>query len=103
MKKSIRGNIKAKTQADKESIVADINKYLLWKLDTQGVIDEETGEESFSFEAWVENDQDEAKLFTDMKKHVDKHKLKSKIDRHDCTHDEKHKKPCQIAEEYTAE
>jgi hypothetical protein len=102
MKKSIRGNIKAKTQADKESIVADINKYLLWKLDTRDVEDEE-GNTSFSFEAWVENDQDEAKLFTDMKKHVDKHKLKSKIDRHDCTHDEKDKKPCKIAEEYSAE
>jgi hypothetical protein len=101
MKKSIRGNIKAKTQADKESIVADINKYLLWKLDTQGVIDEETGEESFAFEAWVENDQDESKLFTDMKRHADKHK--GKLDRHDCTHDEKEKKPCKIAEEYSAE
>lgn len=99
MKKSVRGNIKTKTQADKDAIVTDINKYLLWKLDTQTLIDDETGEESFVFEAWVENDSDESKLFTDMKRHADK--LKGKLDRHDCTHDEQHKKPCVISEEYT--
>jgi hypothetical protein len=100
MKKSIRGNLKAQTQADKESIVADINKYLLWKLDTQEVTDED-GNTSFSFEAWIENEQDEAKLFTDMKRHADK--LKGNVDRHDCTHDEKDKKPCKIAETYVVE
>lgn len=101
MKKSIRGNIKAKTQSDKESIVNDINKYLLWKLDTQEVVDEETSESSFVFEAWVENEQDEMKLFNDMKGHINKHK--GKLNRHDCTHDEKDKKPCKITEEYRVE
>lgn len=100
MKKSIRGNLKAQSQADKEAIVTDINKYLLWKLDTQEVTDED-GNTSFSFEAWVENDADESKLFTDMKRHADK--LKGNIDRHDCTHDETDKKPCKLAEIYTVE
>lgn len=100
MKKSIRGNLKAQAQTDKEAIVADINKYLLWKLDTQEVTDED-GNTSFSFEAWVENDTDETKLFTDMKRHADK--LKGNIDRHDCTHDEHKKKPCVIAETYKVE
>lgn len=102
MKKSIRGNIKTKTQTDKELIVADINKYLLWKLDTQDVEDEE-GNASFSFEAWVENDKDELSLWSDMKKHVEKHKLNSKIDRHDCSHDEKYGKSCEILEQYEVE
>ena len=30
MKKSIRGQIKVKTQNDKQAVVLDINKYLLW-------------------------------------------------------------------------
>lgn len=98
MKKSIRGNLKTKTQADKEVVVSDINKYLLWKLDTQEVIDDETGESSLVFEAWVENESDESKLFADMKRHADKHK--GSIDRHECSHDEQYKKPCVIAEEY---
>lgn len=100
MKKSIRGNLKTKIQADKETVVSDINKYFLWKLDTQDVMDDETGETSFFFEAWVENAEDEAKLFADMKRHADKHK--GKIDRHDCSHDDKEKKPCVITEEYKA-
>lgn len=98
MKKSIRGNLKTKTQADKEAVVSDINKYLLWKLDTQEVIDDETGDASFVFEAWVENADDEAKLFADMKRYANRHK--GNIDRHDCSHDDKEKKPCVIAEEY---
>jgi hypothetical protein len=101
MKKSIRGNLKAKSQADKTAIVTDINKYLLWKLDTQEVSNEETGETTFVFEAWVENASDEGKLWSDMKRHADK--VKGNIDRHDCTHDEKDKKPCTLAEEYKAE
>ncbi|WP_078548640.1 hypothetical protein [Litchfieldia alkalitelluris] len=100
MKKSIRGNIKTKLQSDKDLIVSDINKYTLWKLDTQNIVDIETGEESFAFEAWLNDSKDEFGLWADMKKHVDKHKLKSKIDKHDCTHDEQHKKPCVIAETY---
>lgn len=100
MKKSIRGNLKAQTDTDKQAIVADINKYLLWKLDTQEVTDED-GNTSFSFEAWVENDTDESKLFTDMKRHVDK--FKGNIDRHNCTHDEMDKKPCVLSETYKAE
>jgi hypothetical protein len=72
MKKSIRGNLKTKTQADKEAVVADINKYLLWKLDTQEVVDIETGESTFTFEVWVENQSDESKLWNDMKRHADK-------------------------------
>lgn len=99
MKKSIRGNLKAKSQADKSAIVTDINKYLLWRLDTEEIPDEETGETVFTFEAWVENATDEAKLWADMKGHCDK--LKGKIDRHDCTHDEKDHKPCNLTEEYT--
>lgn len=100
MKKSIRGNLKAQTDTDKQAVVTDINKYLLWKLDTQEVTDEE-GNVSFSFEAWVENDADESKLFTDMKRHADK--LKGNIDRHDCTHDEKDNKPCELTESYKVE
>lgn len=100
MKKSIRGQLKAQTQADKEAIVADINKYLLWKLDTQDIT-EEDGSTSFAFEAWVENATDESKLWTDMKRHADK--LKGKLDRHDCTHDEAIKKDCKLSEEYKVE
>lgn len=98
MKKSIRGTLKTHSQADKNAIVTDINKYLLWKLDTQEVADE-NGEVSFVFEVWVENTSDEIKLWSDMKGHADK--LKGNINRHDCTHDEKDKKPCVIAEDYT--
>lgn len=97
MKKSVRGNIKAQTQADKDAIVNDINKYTLWRLTTATVINE-AGEEEFTFEAWVENATDETNLWDDMKVHADK--LTGKIDRHDCTHDEKTHKPCKILETY---
>ena len=100
MKKSVRGSLKAQTQADKDAIVLDINKYTLWHLVTQDVT-EEDGSNSFTFEAWVENATDESKLWTDMKHHADK--LKGNIDRHDCTHDETNKKPCVIAETYKVE
>jgi hypothetical protein len=99
MKKSIRGSIKATEQTDKEAIVSDINKCILWKLDTGDTTDD-SGATSFTFEAWVDNPADETKLWTDMKRHADR--LKGKIDRHDCTHDEHDKKPCAIAESYTA-
>ncbi|WP_077622016.1 hypothetical protein [Sediminibacillus massiliensis] len=98
MKKSIRGRLKAKTQADKDSIVKSINKYELWKLDTQDFTGDETAEPSFNFEAWVNTETDKNNLFSDMKKKVDE--LSGEIDWHDCTHDEKEKKPCKIAEKY---
>ncbi|PLR93179.1 hypothetical protein [Bacillus sp. T33-2] len=98
MKKSIRGNIKAKTQEDRDAIVQDINKYTLWRLDTSESIDETTGESVFNFEAWVNSESDETKLWSDMKRHCDKHK--GKLDRHNCNHDEEHKTPCVIDEEY---
>lgn len=92
MKKSIRGSIRTNTQTDKDSIVADINKYTLWRLNTN------VYENTFIFEAWVNNENDKNELWSDMKRHVDA--LTGKIDWHYCSHDEEMKEPCVIVEEY---
>lgn len=85
---SIRGTFPI---ADGSPVVAEINKYVLWRLVT-GQID------AFTFEAWVNTSNDKTALFNDLKPFVDAYG--GSIDWHECTHDEPDPRPCEIEETY---
>lgn len=89
MKYSIRGNMNL---TDGSGIVDVLNKYTLWKLDTNQTAD------IFSFEAWVNTVEDKDALFNELKPFVDV--SGEVIDWHECSHDEPISTPCVIAEEY---
>jgi hypothetical protein len=95
MRYSIRGSIRTQ---DGEPIVADINRFSLWRLVTADEMDEE-GYAVFTFEAWVNTESDKTALFDLLKPHVDTHS--GAIDWHECTHDEPEHIPCVIIETYT--
>lgn len=95
MKYSVRGAINTVDGA--LIIIAEINKYQLWRLMTADAMDNE-GNEAFTFEAWVNTEIDKTLLFDDLKPFVDQ--WGGWIDWHECTHDEPHPQPCVIAEMY---
>jgi len=94
MRYSIRGAIRT---SDGAPIVADINRFTLWRLVTANDTDYEDYP-SFTFEAWVRTASDKDALFTLLKAHVDEHT--GAVDWHECTHDEPGPQPCMIVEEY---
>lgn len=95
MKFSVRGAINTVDGA--LIIIADINKYQLWRLVTADSMDQ-SGADAFTFEAWVNTETDKTGLFGDLKPYVDR--WGGWIDWHECTHDEATAQPCTIAEEY---
>ncbi|MGO4181208.1 hypothetical protein AB4Z17_08510 [Paenibacillus sp. TAF43_2] len=95
MKNSIRGEIHTVDGA--LIIIAEINKYQLWRLITAEIMDD-MGANNFTFEAWVNNEADKTALFDNLKLYVDK--WGGWIDWHQCTHDEPTAQPCVIEEEY---
>jgi hypothetical protein len=91
MKYSIRGNM---LLSDGSAVVAVLNNYSLWRLITaQG--------DTFSFEAWVNTQDEKNALFDDLKPFVDE--FGEFIDWHECTHDEPIVQPCVISETYVRE
>lgn len=95
MRYSVRGTIPID---DSQPLIATINSYQLWRLITAQEVDEELGE-AFTFEAWVNSEDDKTALFDDIKPFVDAHG--GWTDWHVCTHDEPTRRPCVIAETYT--
>lgn len=95
MRYSVRGAIPID---DSQSLVAAINSYQLWRLITALEVDEELGD-AFTFEAWVNSEDDKTSLFNQLKPFVNTHG--GWIDWHVCTHDELTRRPCAIAETYT--
>lgn len=90
MKYSIRGAIR--TIDGEALIVATINNYTLWRLDTSSV------DGTFTFEVWVNTSTDKTALFDDLKPFVNT--WGGSIDWHECSHDEATPKPCAISETY---
>lgn len=78
-------------------MVTDINRFSLWRLVTATEIDESENQ-VFTFEAWVNSESEKTALFTLLKPHVDHHT--GAIDWHTCSHDEMTHMPCVIAETY---
>ncbi|WP_424766310.1 hypothetical protein [Paenibacillus sp. sgz302251] len=96
MKYSIRGAIN--TVDGVPVIVAEINKFPLWRLITADSMDDNGGD-VFIFEAWVNTQSDKTTLFEDLKPFVDA--WGGRIDWHECSHDEPKSTPCSIFETYT--
>lgn len=94
MKYSIRGRL---SMTDGTSLVGILNTYNLWKLET-GTHVNETGEEIFSFEVWLNTTEEKDSLFDKLKPFVDE--FGETIDWHECTHDEENSKPCKIIQTY---
>ncbi|OMF35278.1 hypothetical protein BK133_11280 [Paenibacillus sp. FSL H8-0548] len=96
MKHSIRGAINTVDGA--LIIIAEINKYQLWRLVTADSMDND-GNDAFTFEAWVNVEADKVALFDGLKPFVDT--WGGWIDWHECSHDEATTHPCVISETYT--
>lgn len=94
MKYSIRGNL---NMSDGSPVVALLNKYVLWRLETRQTADENE-QDIFSFEVWLNTESEKDSLFNALKSYVDEYG--EMIDWHECTHDKLIPNPCRIAETY---
>ena len=95
MKYSIRGNL---NMSDGSPVVALLNKYVLWRLETRQTAGENE-QDNISFEVWLNTETQKNGLFNELKSYVDEYG--EMIDWHECTHDELISKPCVISETYT--
>lgn len=95
MKYSIRGRLNVDEGTE---IIELLNRYSLWRLVTGGYYNEEADINVFTFEVWLNTNEDKNDLFRDLKLEVDRYG--GNINWHECTHDEPLHKPCVILEEY---
>ena len=97
MKYSIRGKLNTN---DGLEVITLINRYTLWRLITSNRINKE-GQELFTFEVWLNTENDKNLLFNALKPFVNE--VGKEIDWHECTHDEEIIQACVIAEIYRGE
>ena len=97
MKYSIRGKLNTN---DSSEVITLINRFTLWRLITNNRINKED-QEIFTFEVWVNTENDKNSLFNALKPFVNE--VGKEIDWHECTHDEEFIQACVIAEIYRGE
>ena len=95
MKYSIRGNLQTNKSL---AVISLINSYTLWRLHTNTIIDRQTKEPKFTFEAWVSIEKEKNDLFNSLREHVTL--SGENISWHECTHDQNIPLPCEIIETY---
>lgn len=74
-----------------------LQSYTAWRL----LPDQDWDTNTFIFEIWLASTEDKTNLFESLKPFVDQYS--GCVNWHECTHDERYKQPCIIAETYMVE